>query len=191
MSRTTFEDIRAPVALVLVVMAAFVLWPRGADGEDRAAASQSPSPRPSVIVGEPVGEVLPPTVAPTPIPTAAPADPTPTPVSEVDTFSAEVLVCRAISESTCDDEIRRLGPNTDSITALVRFTDANAGDTINAILAGPGGTIPGGEYALTGGGNGYYYSTFQAADLPRGDYTVSATRNGVEVATTSFRKVGR
>ena len=189
MSRTTFDEIRAPVALVLVIIAAFVLWPRGEEREI-AAASPSPSPRPSVIVGEPVGEVLPPSVAPTPIPTATAAA-TPTPTPEVDTFSAEVLVCRAISESTCDDEIRRLGPNTESVTALVRFSDANAGDLIEAILVGPAGTIPGGEYALQGGGNGYYYSTFQAANLPRGEYTVSATRNGVEVATTSFRKVGR
>jgi len=189
MSRTTFEEIRAPVALVLLLIAAFVLWPRGEE-QEITAASPSPSPRPSVVVGEPGGEVLPPSVAATPIPTAAVAA-TPTPTPEVDTFSAEVLVCRSISESRCDDEIRRLGPNTDSITALVRFTDANAGDTINAILAGPGGTIPGGEYALEGGGDGYYYSTFQAANLPRGEYTVTATRNGVEIATTSFRKVGR
>lgn len=188
MSRTTFEEIRGPIALVLVMIAAFVLWPRGGEDEETAAVSPSPSPRPSVIVGEPGGEVLPPSVAPTPIPTATVAA---TPTPEIDTFRAEVLVCRSISESRCDDEIRRLGPNTDSITALVRFTDANAGDTVNAILAGPGGTIPGGEYALTGGGNGYYYSTFQAANLPRGEYTVTATRNGVEVATTSFRKVGR
>ena len=60
--------------------------------------------------------------------------------------------------------------------------------TMNAVLSGPVGTLPGGQYTLGGGGDGYYYSTFVVGDLPAGDYVVTATRNGVEVAATGFRK---
>ncbi|MGH2385730.1 MAG: hypothetical protein ACRDGB_11880, partial [Candidatus Limnocylindria bacterium] len=161
-------------------------------------------PSPSVIVGQPGGEVIAASASaepspPTPIPTlSAPtgAGPTPspaptgTPPSAEDGFTAEVLVCRSISGSSCNDELNNVPPNVSSITALVRFTDANGGDAINAIMRGPGGTFDGGAYSLQGGGDGYYYATFGVQDLEAGDYTVTATRNGNEVATTDFRKRG-
>lgn len=195
MSRSTFEALRAPLALVLVLIAAFVLWPRGTDSSPIAAET---SPTPSVVIGEPGGEVVSATPTPTPVPTLTPApttpaptpspDPTPAPVA--DGFTAEVLACRSISGSECNDRLDRIPPNAATFTALVRFTDARAGDVINVTLTGPNGSTPGGAYALQGGGNGYYYSTFQARGLPAGDYTLTATRNGQEVATTSLVRRG-
>ncbi|MGH2445224.1 MAG: hypothetical protein ACRDGD_04215, partial [Candidatus Limnocylindria bacterium] len=174
--------------------AGFILWPRG---DPEPAASSSPGPSAGVIVGEPGGEVqsAAPSTPVTPIPTvAALASPTqsatPMPVTAADGFTARVLACRSISGSSCNGELGNLPPSAGSFTALVLFTDAVAGDTMNAILSGPSGTIPGAAYSLRGGGDGYYYSTFTAGGLPAGDYTITATRNGDEVAVTTFRKVG-
>ena len=129
------------------------------------------------------------------IPTVAPVSPTsratPTPVPAVDGFGAQVLACRSISGSTCNDRLGTLPPSAGTMTALVIFTDASAGDTMNAILSGPSGPIDGFPYTLEGGGDGYYYTTFTMRGLPAGDYTITATRNGEAVATTTFRKVGR
>lgn len=201
MSRPTFEQLRLPLAALLVVAALFILWPRG-DGEIENAAA---SPTASVILGGVGGEVVPPSVAPsptpqpTPIPTLSPVPtptptpaptPTPPPPPPADGFTAEVLACRSISGSSCNGQLGNLPPNAASFTALVRFTDANAGDQMNAVLNGPSGTINGFPYTLQGGGDGYYYSQFQAGGLPAGEYTLTATRNGEPVATTSFRKVG-
>ena len=196
MSRTTFEIWRIPIALALMAIAAFVLWPRG----DDEPVSLVATPTPSVMVGEPVGEAIPESTAPSPIPTvSAPAtpatpaptgSPAPTPPPADSGFTAEVLVCRSISGSQCNDELSTVPPDVSSFTTLVRFTDANGGDAINVVLSGPGGTTSGGPYTLQGGGDGYYYSTFQAGALPEGDYDVTATRNGDEVATTEFRKAG-
>ncbi len=194
MSRRTLEQLRLPAAILLLAIAGFVLFPRG----EAADAGPTAAPSPSIVVGEPGGEVVEePTPAPsrTPIPTVVPRatptpTPSPTPAPPEDGFTAEILACRSISGPQCNDQLGNLPPNAGSFTALVRFTDANAGDTLNAILDGPSGTIPGAPYALQGSGNGYYYSTFTAGGLPPGDYTLTATRNGVPVATTSFRKVG-
>lgn len=192
MAPSTFERVRFPAALVLLLVVGFVLWPR--DGPEPTVGTSVPSP--TVIVGVPGGEVIatePPT--PTPIPTATPAPtpaPTPTavPPPPPDTFTAEVLVCRSIDGSTCNGQIDRLPPNVGAFTTLIRFTDANAGDTLNAVLAGPAGTLAGSPYALQGSGDGYFWAQFQAGSLPSGEYVVTATRNGEEVATTGFRKVG-
>jgi hypothetical protein len=188
-----FEQLRIPIAIVLVVAAGIIFWPRGNDPQPVADAE---SAEPSVVVGEPGGEVLE-TAAPTttPAPTAVPtAVPTPTPAPTPQTaqpgFSAEVLACESISGSSCNNQLGTLPPGAASFTALVRFTDASAGDTFNAILNGPPGTIPGGAYTLGGGGDGYYYSTFTAGGLPPGDYTLTAVRNGQEVATTTFTRGG-
>jgi hypothetical protein len=195
MSRTTFERLRLPAALVLLAIAVFVLFPRG---EEAAGPGSTVVPSASVVVGEPGGEVVgtaTPATTRTPIPTLSPIAtptprPTPTPLPPSDGFSAEVLACRSISGDRCNGQLGTLRPNERSFTALVRFTAANAGDTMNAILEGPAGRIDGFPYTLGGGGDGYYYTTFTAAGLPAGSYTLSATRNGEVVATTSFRKVG-
>ena len=79
---------------------------------------------------------------------------------------------------------------TASFTALVTFTDANAGDTINVVLTGPSGTFAGGPYTLGGGGDGYYYSNFSVPNLAAGTYTLTASRNGSDVATMTFTKDG-
>jgi hypothetical protein len=194
MSGLTFEQLRFPVAIVLVLAAAVIFWPRGGDGQPAADIER---PSPSVVVGEPGGEVLQtsaPAVTPVPTPTPA-ATPTPTPAATPATaeqpgFSAEVLACQSISGDACDGQLGTLPPGAGSFTALVRFTDASAGDTFNAVLSGPPGTIPGGPYTLQGGGDGYYYSTFTAGNLPAGDYTLTAVRNGEEVATTTFTRGG-
>jgi hypothetical protein len=183
---------RWPLAAALVVLAVVLLWPRSTGD-----AVLTPSPRPSIVVGDVGGDVVSPspTVAATPIPTVSPnatptAAPTSTPGNADDGFAAEVLACRSISGDRCNEQLGTLRPNAGSFTALVRFSEANAGDVINALLDGPSGRIDGFPYTLQGGGDGYYYSEFQAAGLPAGDYTLTATRNGEVVATTSFRKVG-
>ncbi len=211
MSRSTFDLLRLPAALIFLAIAVFVLWPRG-DG-DPASEVATPTPQPSVIVGIPGGEIFStsaePSVAATPIPTLSPpptaeptaeptadptADPTVTPLPTqapaADGFAADVMVCRSISGSSCTEQLSIVRDGLASFTALIRFTDANAGDTISVVLNGPSGTIAGGPYTLQGGGDGYYYSTVQAGGLASGRYTVTATRNGGEVATTSFTKGG-
>jgi hypothetical protein len=200
MSRQTLEQLRLPIGIGLLVIVAFILFPRD---EDQAA---DPTPSPTILVGEPGGAIVttPPsatpdlTATPEPTPTPSPAptptpeatpEPTPRPPAD-DGFTAEILVCRSISGSECNGEISNLPPSASTFTALVRFADANAGDVLNAVLTGPSGTIAGGGYALQGGGDGYYYSNFSAGGLPAGEYVVTATRNGADVAVTTFRKVG-
>jgi len=198
MSRTAFELLRWPVAIGLLLVAAFVLYPRGDDD-----ASADATPTPSVILGEVGGEILTPSPEPsvqpqaTPIPTASPAatpqpttEPTATSEPQEDGFTAEVLACVSISGSECNGQLGTLPADAGAFTALVRFTDANAGDAMNAILDGPSGTIAGFPYNLQGGGAGYYYSQFQAGGLPAGEYTLTATRNGEPVAVTTFTKAG-
>jgi hypothetical protein len=130
-----------------------------------------------------------------PVPTTTGTAPTatsaPTPAPVADGFAAEVLACRSISGSDCDRQLGTLPASSSAFTALVRFTAANAGDELNAVLSGPGGVLPGFPYVLEGGGDGYYYTEFQAAGLPGGSYTLTATRNGRDVAVTTFRIAGR
>jgi hypothetical protein len=193
----TSDHIRIPIALVLLVLAGFVLLPRG-DASEQVADQASPTP--TIILGTPGGEVVSsddaaqatPTPAPeatplvTPEPTSVPTpEPTPPPVT-ADGFAAEVLACSSISGDSCNGQLGTLPAGAGSFTALVRFTGANGGDTLNAILSGPAGTIPGGAYTLQGGGRGYYYTTFTADVLPAGNYTLIATRNGQQVASTAF-----
>ncbi|MDQ3691469.1 MAG: hypothetical protein M3406_15850 [Chloroflexota bacterium] len=215
MSRSTFDLLRLPAALILLAIVAFFLWPRG--DSDQTSDLPNPTPRPSVIVGIPGGEVFSPSAAPsaatTPIPTLSPPptpEPTPEPTQEptpeptpeptvtplptqapaADGFAADVLVCGSISGSTCNEQLTIVRDGLASFTALIRFTNANAGDTISVVLNGPSGTIAGGPYTLQGSGDGYYFSTVQAGGLAAGRYTVTATRNGGAVATTSFTKGG-
>jgi hypothetical protein len=202
MSEPTFEQFRIPAALILIILAAFVFLPRVGDTPESATAT----PGATIIVGQPGGRVTSsndslaatspsPVATPTPIPTptATPqATPPPTPQpAGPDGFTAEVLACTSISGSECNGQLGTLPGDASSFTALVRFTDANAGDAISVILDGPSGTIAGGPYTLQGGGDGYYYSIFSIGGLPNGEYTLTATRNGTEVATTSFRRGGR
>ena len=193
MSRQTFEQLRLPAGILLALLALFILWPRG--GSTPMAAS---SPSPSVVIGEVGGVVVTPvptpssTVAP-PLPSAAP-DPTPTvaptPPPVVDGFSAEVFACRSISGSNCNGQLGTLPASAGAFTALVRFSAASAGDTLNATLSGPSGPIAGFPYTLQGSGDGYYYTQFQVGSLPGGDYSITATRNGAAVASTAFRIAG-
>ena len=90
-----------------------------------------------------------------------------------------------IAGDNCIGRLGTLPARAGSLTALVRFTDANAGDAIAVTMSGPGGTLAGGPFRLQGGGDGYYYSTFPVGGLPNGEYTLIATRNGNEVASTS------
>ena len=199
MSNTTVEQLRIPVALILIILAAFVFLPRLGGAPEAATAT----PGATIVAGQPGGEVTSsddtvaaaspsPVATPTTAPTAAP-EPTPEPTAQPagpDGFTAEVLACRSISGPDCNGRLGRLPGDASSFTALVRFTDANAGDAISVVLDGPSGTIAGGPYTLQGGGDGYYYSVFTVGGLPGGDYIVTATRNGSEVATTSFRRGG-
>ena len=196
MSGLTFEQLRIPLALILVLAAVFIFLPRGDDGDPTTAQA---TPTQSILVGEPGGGLLSsatpvPEATVTPIPTIAPEStvtpaPTPQPQTASD-FGAQVFACESISGSSCNGQLGTLSPGAGSFTALVTFSDANAGDTINAVLNGPAGTIPGGAYTLQGGGDGYYYSTFSAGGLPAGNYTLVATRNGDQIANTAFTRGG-
>ena len=200
MSRELLERLRLPIGLLLLAIAIFVVWPRDGNG---GQAAVDVTPQPSVVAGVPGGEVVTPEATPSPTaepsatgdrtPTPSATDertPEPAPQTADDGFSAEVLACRSISGSSCNGEMGNLPSGASSFTALVRFSDANAGDVMNAILTGPSGTITGAGYALQGSGDGYYYSIFQSADLPAGEYVLTATRNGDDVAVTTFRKGG-
>ena len=189
MSEPTFEQLRIPAALILIITVVFILLPRSGDDEPTATTA-TPTVLATPTAGQPGGAVTA-TVAPTPEPTLTPAPtPAPTPAATpvADTFQAEVLACRLIVGSSCVGRLGVLPTRAGSFTALVRFSDANAGDAIAVVMAGPGGTIDGGPYTLQGGGDGYYYSTFTIGGLPNGDYTLVATRNGTEVAQTSFQR---
>ena len=197
MSAPVLEGLRTPVALVLLLILGIVIWPRGAASPTAGNAS----PSPGVIAGEPGGEVVdatPTAAPPTPIPTAtAAATPEPTapptaepPPAAQDGFSADVLACRSVNGSECNDRLGTLPSDAASFTALFLFSDARAGDQLNAVLDGPSGTIAGSPYALPGGGDGYFWAEFQVGGLPSGEYVVTALRNGEEVATTGFLKDG-
>ncbi len=195
MSSQTFERLRVPIVLGLVLMliAGYLLL-RRVDAD-----SGAPGPTSTIVVGVPGGGVVP--VSPTesaspsvePSPTATPsAAPTPTiaPTALPEDFVANVLACRSISGAECNDEIDRLRGDDETFVALVLFDNARAGDVLNVILDGPSGPVEGGAYALPGSGRGYYYSTFAVAGLPPGEYTLTALHNGDEVARTGLRKSG-
>jgi len=196
MSEATFEQLRIPAALILIIVVAFIFLPRGGDGAP-ASDPVGPAARSSATAGMPGGAVT--TTPPsTPIPAATPAPtprstptPKPTPTAAANNgFAAEVLACRSISGASCNGELGTLPAGAGAFTALVRFSDANAGDAISVILDGPGGTIAGGPFTLRGAGDGYYYSVFSIAGLPSGKYTLTAMRNGADVAQTSFQRGG-
>lgn len=184
--RLTFETLRLPLAIALLALVGFTLLPRG------EATAPDPSPSPvAVVLADHGGEVLPaatstPSAPPLPTLTPSPTPPPPPPAP----FEAEVFACRSISGPSCEGQVDVLRRNTPTVVALVLFSGALDGDLIEAVLSGPAGTIPGGAYALQGNGEGYYYTTFAVGDLPGGEYTITATRNGEPVASTSFVKRG-
>jgi hypothetical protein len=196
MPRPTASSLRHAFALAtLLLVAACSSAPDTASPEGSATGSAA--------VGEIGGEVTSsgpltgpgpdesPATESTPAPTpAATATPPPTPAPQADGFTAAVRACQSISGSSCNGEYGTMPAGTASFTALVTFTDANAGDTINVVLTGPAGTFAGGPYTLGGGGDGYYYSNFSVPNLGAGTYTLTASRNGSEVATTTFTKDG-
>jgi len=195
MTQPTFEQLRFPAALILIIAAVFIFLPRDGDDPTRTAGDPAGStatagqPGGAVTVTPPPTPIATATVAPVLGPTATPrATPDPTDALAGGNFRAEVLACRSISGSDCNGRLGTLPAAAGSLTALVRFTDANAGDAIAVTMSGPGGTIAGGPFTLQGGGDGYYYSTFPVGGLPNGEYTLIATRNGSEVAETSFRR---
>lgn len=198
MSRSTLELLRIPLLIILLVAVAFFLWPRG--DEESPGAEASPSS--TVVVGQVGGAIVSPSAsasAPvvTPVPTVAispapepTATPVPPPPPAADGFTAVIRACESISGSSCNGQLGTLAAGSATFTALVTFTAANSGDQLNAVLNGPSGTIAGAPYALQGSGDGYYYSQFQAGGLPPGSYTLTATRNGNEVAVTAFDIAG-
>jgi hypothetical protein len=196
MTEPTFEQLRLPIALILIIVVAFIFLPQGSDEGSTAASDVTASPTLGPTAGEPAGAVTEsapstplPTLTPVPTPRATPT-PRPTAAAARDGFDAEVLACRSIAGSSCNGRLGTLPAGAGTFTALVRFTDATAGDAIHVVLDGPGGTIAGGPYRLGGSGDGFYYSTFSVGGLPTGEYTVTAIRNGSEVAQTSFRRGG-
>ena len=197
MSSETFERLRVPIALgvALLLLAGYMILRRVEPD------SGSASPTATIVLGVPGGGVVPasptatatPSLAPSPTPavTASPA-PTPTlaPTPPPEAFVADVLACRSRSGSACVDEIERLRPQDETFVALVIFDNLISGDVINVILDGPSGPVEGGAFAPPGSGAGYYYSTFAISGLPEGRYTLTALRNGEEVARTELRRNG-
>jgi hypothetical protein len=197
MSRDTFDRLRVPIALgVVLMLLAGYLFLRRAEADSTAL-----DPGPSIVVGEPGGGVVTPspspTLAPTPRPAASStpsatpaATPTPTAIPPEEEFVAEVMACRTIDGPECIDEINRLRERDETFVALVLFDNLREGDVINAILDGPSGPIEGGPYAPAGSGRGWYYSTIPVAGIPDGRYTLTALRNGEPVARIELRKDG-
>ena len=198
MSRETFDRLRVPLALglaVLLLLAGY-LFLRRADADSVAV-----DPTSSVVVGEPGGGVVSPSPSPSPSPTPVPTvaavltppptpTPAPTPVPPPAGFTADVLACRSIDGPQCQGQLRELDSDDDQFVALMLFDNALSGDVMNVVLSGPGGSIEGGAFALTGSGRGFYYSTLPVAGLPSGQYTLTATRNGTAVAEIDLRKSG-
>lgn len=197
MSSETFERLRVPIALgvALLLLAGYMILRRVEPDPGSA------SPTATIVVGIPGGGVVPaspittpsPSLAPSPTPVVTPSPaPTPTlaPTSPAEEFVADVLACRSISGAECNDEIERLRPQDETFVALVLFDNLIAGDVIDVILDGPSGPVEGGAYAFPTGGSGYYYSTFAISGLPSGRYTLTALRNGEEVARTELRRNG-
>jgi hypothetical protein len=197
MSELTFEQLRIPAALILIIVAVFIFLPRADDDGQPAAATASPTPPSSPVAGEPGGAVIGAadetpmatlTPLPTPEPTRTPRR-TPRPAAN-DGFAAEVLACRSNSGASCNGRLGTLPAGAGSFTGVVVWSNGQVGDTINVVLSGPGGPRSGSPYTLPGSGDGYFYSAIPVTDLPGGEYTLVATRNGDEVAVTSFR-IGR
>jgi hypothetical protein len=142
--------------------------------EPIATATPTPTPSPTPT----------PTPSATPAPTVAPTA-TPPPAVTAGGFEAEVMACRSISGDRCRgaiDDTRARG----SFTALMRFSNIQAGDQVAITLTGPA-TYGGAPYTMQGGGDGYYYSQFSLGGLPSGEYALIATRNGAQAASTTIR----
>lgn len=192
--RVALEQFRLPLALALGLLAllGFALLPRG--GSQVSQPTLSPSQR-GVVMGEPGGGVISASAVPSPVATPLPtlssaAGATPPASSQPspnEDFRAQVQVCRSVSNFRCNDEFENLPRNASTFVALVEFVAARPGDVLVVSVTGPAGTVASDPYTLEGGGEGAYYSTFSTSGMPAGSYTVSATNNGAEVATTSFR----
>jgi hypothetical protein len=138
-----------------------------------------------IVVGDPSGEAFPiDTPSPTPLATPPPTPPpSPTIAPAADGFSAVVAACGRVSSGACQGQLSTLD-GVSRFVALVSFSAAKRGDTIEAVLEGPSGPLRTGPYALQGGGSGYYYAEFALPSLAPGTYTLTALRNGSTVAQT-------
>jgi hypothetical protein len=153
-----------------------------ADGEIvRGTASQAPSGD-SITAGEPATPA--PTATPTPTPEATDAQSGNDGQQGSDGFSAEVVVCQSVKGSHCSGQTDEISTRVRTIWIMVSFKNAASGDRIGMTLSGPGGTRDGGRYAVKGG-DGRAWAEISGR-LSRGDYTVTATRNGAVVAESTL-----
>jgi hypothetical protein len=150
------------------------------------------TPTPSLVAEvTPTPEPTPtPSVGPSVAPTAAAPTPTPavTPPPAADGFIARAEPCDdQPSASTCDNSGAE---NSGDVWILVSFRHAQPTDVIGVTVHDESGaTVEQGSIPLNFCGTntdcaGYTY--FYFSSLAAGDYTVRATRNGTEVATTGF-----
>jgi hypothetical protein len=150
------------------------------------------TPTPSLVAeATPTPEPTPtPSVGPSVAPTAAAPTPTPavTPPPAADGFIARAEPCDdQPSASTCDNSGAE---NSGDVWILVSFRHAQPTDVIGVTVRDESGaTVEEGSIPLNFCGTntdcaGYTYFFFSS--LADGDYTVRATRNGTEVATTGF-----
>ena len=173
------------LALIVALLTAGCVF--GTD--DGAPAAEPDTAASQVLVGEPGGEVLAtPAESSTPSPPAEPvASQTAAPTSAATTVGAEILACASISGPACEGQLTRLD-GVDRFVALVRFEAARAGDTVEAVLEGPSGSVRSGAYTLEGGGRGYYYAELTLPELSSGSYTLTALWNGAPAAETTLTK---
>jgi hypothetical protein len=195
--RFSFDDVRLLGALGLLLVLGIVFIPRAADAQPGGAGEPQPE---NALAGEPAGTAWPvealaegpsligdasapsatPQPTPPPTPTPSPtATPEPTPVVAESGTGADIMACRSIAGASCQGELTQT-QGLGSFTALVLLSDTRSGDVVQAALIGAGGTFSGGGYTV-GGGDGYYYSTFAIGGVPRGEYALVATINGVEM----------
>jgi hypothetical protein len=180
-SRLRSGEAGIAVGVVVLALIAFLVWPSSPDGSDEVEIE--PGEGVAWSVPEETPEATP---EPTPEPTPAPT-PEPAPATAGD-GTTQLQLCRQISGQQCQGQVNQITPNMSTMTALVHLRPARAGETVAATLSGPGGTIPGGSFTFSSGGNGYFYSTFSVGGLPPGNYTVIITRNGAEAARVSVPK---
>jgi hypothetical protein len=156
---------------------------------DGGVADASPTPTASVSTPTPEPSLAPSASASSAPSISAPSvAPTPTPVPAPDGFIARAEACdEQPTDSTCDSS----GATNDGhVWILVSFRHGQATDVIGVSIRDESGSVVDqGSFPLNFCGAstdcaGYTY--FEFSNLADGDYDVVATRNGDEVATTTF-----
>jgi hypothetical protein len=187
-----------PLAVVIPALGGLVVLGMliGFIGGDDASATPSIQPTPTpmaVVVGDAAGSAWPvATASPTVSPAATPsAEETPTPTDKPakkqrgGSFSADVAVCRSVSNARCVGSFETLPDGTSSFWFLIDFDGARAGDVLQTRLRGPGGGLNTPDFHLNGGER-HAWGQIAARSLRPGEYTLGVDYNGKRAAETTF-----